>query len=85
MVVLVEKLNGTFNCPLKNLGIMVNVVETGGTPADIMMVSKSFEIEFFELIDVFIFDFIMSVFLCSVILLMKVLLLAKYCSCSKFF
>ena len=32
-------------------------------PAEIMMVSKSFEIECFELIDVFTFDFIMSVFL----------------------
>ena len=41
---------------------MVNVVETGGMPVDIMMVSKSFEIEFFELIDVFVFDFIVSVF-----------------------
>ena len=42
---------------------MVDVVKTDGMPADIMMVSKSFEIEFFELIDVFIFDFVMSVFL----------------------
>ena len=42
---------------------MVDVVKTGGTPADIMMVSKSFEIEFFKLINVFIFDFIVSVFL----------------------
>ena len=42
---------------------MVNVVETGGMPADIMMVSKSFEIEFFELINMFTFDFIMPVFL----------------------
>ena len=41
---------------------MVDVVETGGMPVDIMMVSKSFEIEFFELIDVFVFDFITSVF-----------------------
>ena len=37
--------------------------QTGGMPVDIMMVSKSFEIEFFELFDVFVFDFIMSVFL----------------------
>ena len=41
---------------------MVNVVKTGGMPVDIMMVSKSFEIEFFELIDVSVFDFVMSVF-----------------------
>ena len=48
MVVLVEKLDGTFNCLLtQNLGIMVDVVETGGMPADIMMVFKYFEIEFF--------------------------------------
>ena len=42
---------------------MVYVAETGGMPADIMMVSKSFEIEFFELIDVFIFNFVVSVFI----------------------
>ena len=42
---------------------MVNIVKTGGTPVDIMMVSISFKIKFFELIDVFGFDFIMSVFL----------------------
>ena len=41
---------------------MVDVVETSGMPVDIMMVSKSFEIEFFELIDVFVFYLIMSVF-----------------------
>ena len=42
---------------------MVYVVKIGGMPAEIMMVSKSFEIEFIKLINVFIFDFIMSVFL----------------------
>ena len=41
---------------------MVNVVETGGIPVDIMMVSKSFEIKFFKLFNVFVFDFVMSVF-----------------------
>ena len=45
---------------------MVDVVKTVGMPADIMIVSKSFEIEFFKLIDVFIFNFIMSVFLYSI-------------------
>ena len=40
---------------------MVNVIKTGGTPVDIMMVSKSFEIEFSKLINVFVFYFIMSV------------------------
>ena len=61
---------------------MVDVVKNGGMPVDIMMVSKSFEIEFFELIDVFIL--ILSC-LCSFILLMNVLLLSKYCSCSWLF
>ena len=42
---------------------MVNVVEIGGMPAEIMMVSKSFEIEFYKLVDVFVFDFFVSVFL----------------------
>ena len=51
---------------------MVDVVETGGMPVDIMMVSKSFEIEFFKLIDVSVFDFIVSLFF----------YLSKYCSCS---
>ena len=41
----------------------MDVVKTGGVSAEIMMVSKSFEIEFFELSDVFGFDFIVSVFL----------------------
>ena len=42
---------------------MVDVVKTGATAVDIMMVSISFEIKFFKLIDVFVFDFIVSVFL----------------------
>ena len=42
---------------------MVDVAEIGGMPADIMRVSKSFEIEFFKLINVFVFNFVMSVFL----------------------
>ena len=35
----------------------------GGMPVEIMMVSISFKVQFFKLIHVFLFDFIMPVFL----------------------
>ena len=40
---------------------MVNVAETGVTPAEIMMVSISFKVQFFELINVLLFNFVMPV------------------------
>ena len=40
---------------------MVDVGKTGGAPAEIMMVSISFKLKFFELINVFLFDFIVPV------------------------
>ena len=40
---------------------MVDVAKTGGAPAEIMMVSISFKVQFFKLIDVFLFDFIVPV------------------------
>ena len=40
---------------------MVDVAETGVIPAEIMMVSISFKVQFFELINVFLFNFVMPV------------------------
>ena len=50
MVDLVEKLDGTFDCLLKAL-----------MPAEIMMVSISIKVQFFKLIDVFLFNFVVPV------------------------
>ena len=40
---------------------MVDVAKTGVAPAEIMMVSISFKVQFFKLIDVFLFNFVMPV------------------------
>ena len=40
---------------------MVDVAKTGVTPAEIMMVSISFKVQYFELIDVFLFNFFVPV------------------------
>ena len=45
---------------------MVDVAETGVVPAKIMMVSISFKEQFFELINVFPFNFVMPVLFYSV-------------------
>ena len=61
LVDLVEKLGGHIWLSAQSLEIMVNVAETGVMPAEIMMVSISFKVQFFKLIIVFLFNFVMPV------------------------
>ena len=61
LVDLVEKLDGTFDCHTQSLKVMVNVAKIVVMPVEIMMVSISFKVQFFELINVFLFNFVMPV------------------------
>ena len=40
---------------------MVDVAETGVMPAEVMMVSISFKVQFFKLINMLLFNFVMPV------------------------
>ena len=64
--VLGELLDGTFGWPLKPLVTVIGVVENIVVPAVIMMVSMDFVVKLLELINLFCFDFVVTMVFYSV-------------------